>query len=312
MAHKYREIAYTPSVLAAQKLYYGRAQGVRPVRNDPLGPDEMVFIAARTALSRHGERVGLAVRSASWRPDRISPCARSADVGVRRLPGQSPDDQHGNVSANDRVSLFLMDYPNRTRLKILGHAALNPHAIRPISQRLAPANPEASSSACFHRRRLVRLELPEVSSRRASPRRKSRRRYSPADRIAQLEAARAADNRVRRSLDGHAAHAAPGGVASPRRRGSTVNDAGSLDGSRLRGNADPYTYTRRSVGHDVRSTVVRVRELHFTARWQRAGWTRRSDRCRRRWSTIQIEMRIAVRPRHCVPPTQHTPSRCTR
>jgi uncharacterized protein len=26
----------------------------------------------------------------------------------------------GNASANDRVSLFLMDYPNRRRLKILG------------------------------------------------------------------------------------------------------------------------------------------------------------------------------------------------
>ena len=28
----------------------------------------------------------------------------------------------GNVAANDRVCLFLMDYPQRTRLKILGHA----------------------------------------------------------------------------------------------------------------------------------------------------------------------------------------------
>jgi hypothetical protein len=28
----------------------------------------------------------------------------------------------GNLSVNDRVSLFLMDYPNRTRLKIIGHA----------------------------------------------------------------------------------------------------------------------------------------------------------------------------------------------
>src|SRR5205085_11555731 len=28
----------------------------------------------------------------------------------------------GNLAVNDRVSLFLMDYPQRTRLKILGHA----------------------------------------------------------------------------------------------------------------------------------------------------------------------------------------------
>jgi predicted pyridoxine 5'-phosphate oxidase superfamily flavin-nucleotide-binding protein len=28
----------------------------------------------------------------------------------------------GNLASNDRVALFLMDYPQRTRLKILGHA----------------------------------------------------------------------------------------------------------------------------------------------------------------------------------------------
>ena len=27
----------------------------------------------------------------------------------------------GNVATNDRVSLILMDYPNRQRLKVLGH-----------------------------------------------------------------------------------------------------------------------------------------------------------------------------------------------
>jgi uncharacterized protein len=28
----------------------------------------------------------------------------------------------GNLSVNDRVALFLMDYPNQTRLKVIGHA----------------------------------------------------------------------------------------------------------------------------------------------------------------------------------------------
>lgn len=28
----------------------------------------------------------------------------------------------GNLSVNDRVSLFLMDYPNQARLKVIGHA----------------------------------------------------------------------------------------------------------------------------------------------------------------------------------------------
>ena len=30
----------------------------------------------------------------------------------------------GNLSTNDRVAMFLMDYPNQTRLKIIGHARL--------------------------------------------------------------------------------------------------------------------------------------------------------------------------------------------
>jgi predicted pyridoxine 5'-phosphate oxidase superfamily flavin-nucleotide-binding protein len=30
----------------------------------------------------------------------------------------------GNLAVNDRVTLFLMDYPNRTRLKIIGHARI--------------------------------------------------------------------------------------------------------------------------------------------------------------------------------------------
>jgi hypothetical protein len=30
----------------------------------------------------------------------------------------------GNLSVNDRVALFLMDYPNRTRLKVIGHARI--------------------------------------------------------------------------------------------------------------------------------------------------------------------------------------------
>ena len=30
----------------------------------------------------------------------------------------------GNLSANDRVALFLMDYPNQTRLKVISHARI--------------------------------------------------------------------------------------------------------------------------------------------------------------------------------------------
>jgi predicted pyridoxine 5'-phosphate oxidase superfamily flavin-nucleotide-binding protein len=37
----------------------------------------------------------------------------------------------GNVSANDRVALILVDYPQRSRLKIIGHASIVPAAEDP-------------------------------------------------------------------------------------------------------------------------------------------------------------------------------------
>jgi predicted pyridoxine 5'-phosphate oxidase superfamily flavin-nucleotide-binding protein len=45
----------------------------------------------------------------------------------------------GNIAANDRVALFLMDYPQRTRLKILGHAHAedarqHPELVRQLSE----------------------------------------------------------------------------------------------------------------------------------------------------------------------------------
>jgi predicted pyridoxine 5'-phosphate oxidase superfamily flavin-nucleotide-binding protein len=45
----------------------------------------------------------------------------------------------GNLSVNDRFALFLMDYPNRTRLKIIGHAhTLEPGEDPVLENQLAP------------------------------------------------------------------------------------------------------------------------------------------------------------------------------
>jgi hypothetical protein len=47
----------------------------------------------------------------------------------------------GNLAARDRVCLFLMDYPARTRLRILGHATVKdlPEAIGRIRGYIAAA-----------------------------------------------------------------------------------------------------------------------------------------------------------------------------
>jgi hypothetical protein len=126
MATKYLDLTFTDSVCRAQKQYYGRAGVVTgaPAR-DPLGEAEAEFIAARDSfymgtISESGwpyvqHRGG---PSGFLRVVDPSTLAFADYTGNRQLLST------GNLSANDRVALFLMDYPNRTRLKILGHARI--------------------------------------------------------------------------------------------------------------------------------------------------------------------------------------------
>ena len=135
----------TPSVLAAQERYFGRhaSIGAAP-EQDPLTNEERTFIEARDSfymatitengwpyLQHRGGRPGF-LRVVS--PTRLA----FADYkGNRQLLST------GNLAANDRVALFLMDYPQRERLKILGHARVEDARQHPdlVAQL---AEPEAS------------------------------------------------------------------------------------------------------------------------------------------------------------------------
>ena len=51
----------------------------------------------------------------------------------------------GSLALNDRVALFLMDYPNRTRLKLLGHARVEDARQRPeLAKQLGEHDPDAA------------------------------------------------------------------------------------------------------------------------------------------------------------------------
>jgi hypothetical protein len=124
MAQKYLEVACTPAVLDAQEHYYGRA---RPVTGaaacDPLGPDERAFIAARDSfyLGTVTETGWPYVQHRGGPPGFL----RVLDPTTLAFADYRGNHQLitvGSLGVNERVSLFLMDYPNRTRLKILGHA----------------------------------------------------------------------------------------------------------------------------------------------------------------------------------------------
>ncbi|MET0253393.1 MAG: pyridoxamine 5'-phosphate oxidase family protein [Terrimicrobiaceae bacterium] len=124
MAKKYLEIAVTPSVVEAQKRYFGRATRLESgLDRDALGPEETEFIAARDSfyMATVSETGWPYIQHRGGRPGFL----RVVDPHTLAFADYRGNRQllsTGNVAANDRVSLFLMDYPRRERLKILGHA----------------------------------------------------------------------------------------------------------------------------------------------------------------------------------------------
>lgn len=118
------ETYFTPGVLAAQKRYNGMQMKLPPQPGkDLLTEDEIAFIATRDSFylatvagngwpyiqHRGGNRGFLKVIGENQ-------LAFADYRGNRQLIST------GNLASNDRVALFLMDYPLRTRLKIMGHA----------------------------------------------------------------------------------------------------------------------------------------------------------------------------------------------
>jgi predicted pyridoxine 5'-phosphate oxidase superfamily flavin-nucleotide-binding protein len=136
MAHQFAAIAFTDAVKAAQTHYGTRAQVERMAQhggpNDALGPREIDFIATRDSFY-------LATVSETGWPyvqHRGGPTAFLKVVDPRTLAfadfgGNRQFVSVGNVATNDRVSLFLMDYANRRRLKLLGRLTMYPIADAP-------------------------------------------------------------------------------------------------------------------------------------------------------------------------------------
>ena len=124
MAQRFVKTMLTPQVLAAQQHYYGRAAqiGDTPER-DVMTEEEQAFIAARDSFylgtisesgwpyiqHRGGPRGFLKMLDEHT--------LAFADYGGNRQMLST-----GNLATNDRVTLFLMDYPRRERLKILGYS----------------------------------------------------------------------------------------------------------------------------------------------------------------------------------------------
>jgi predicted pyridoxine 5'-phosphate oxidase superfamily flavin-nucleotide-binding protein len=124
MAGKYLRMTMTESVRLAQQRYYGHALAITDVpERDPLGEAEARFIADRDSfyLGSVTENGWPYVQHRGG-PKGFLKILDPATLAFADYRGNRQLLSAGNLHANDRVALFLMDYKNRERLKILGHA----------------------------------------------------------------------------------------------------------------------------------------------------------------------------------------------
>ncbi len=154
MAAKFMQLMLTPAVQEAQERYFGRPQRKPDApERDSLTGDEVAFIASRDSFY-------LATTNADGWPyiqhrggaTGFLKVLGPHLLGFADLKGNRQLLSVGNLDGNDRVALFLMDYPHRTRLKILGHA-------RVLDARAHPELADQISPAAEHRRLTERLFL---------------------------------------------------------------------------------------------------------------------------------------------------------
>ena len=133
MATKYLDLTFTDSVRLAQKQYYGHAAMIAGAPDrDPLGAAEAEFIAARDSfyMGTIGE-TGWPYVQHRGGPLGFLRILNPTTLAFADYKGNRQLLSTGNLSVNDRVALFLMDYPDRERLKILGHARVEDARARP-------------------------------------------------------------------------------------------------------------------------------------------------------------------------------------
>jgi len=141
MANRFVKTMLTPKVLAAQQHYYGRAAQIADApERDSLAEEERAFIAARDSfyLGTISESGWPYIQHRGGPPGFLQvldpQTLAFADYGGNRQMLST-----GNLATNDRVTLFLMDYPRRERLKILGHARVLDASKHPdLAERVHP------------------------------------------------------------------------------------------------------------------------------------------------------------------------------
>jgi hypothetical protein len=129
MGNRFADIAFTPTVRRVQEQMGSRAAYARvergPDRNHELGPDEAEFIAARDSFYMATvSETGWPYLQHRGGPAGFVRVLDATTIGFADFRGNRQYVSVGNVIRDERVALIFMDYPNQTRLKVLGRARL--------------------------------------------------------------------------------------------------------------------------------------------------------------------------------------------
>ena len=129
MAHSYHEVAFTPTILAMQAEAGSReayaAMGQRERYADRLTDREASFIGQRDSFYMASvSETGWPYVQHRGGPKGFIKVLDEKTIGFADYSGNRQYVSTGNLIHDDRVSLFFMDYPNRRRLKMLGHARI--------------------------------------------------------------------------------------------------------------------------------------------------------------------------------------------
>jgi len=130
MARAYSRIAFTGRVRALQRQYgsadaYARFLAPEAPADDALGASEAEFICARDGFYQ------ATISETGWpylqfrggAPGFVH-VVDEKTLAYADFRGNRQYLSVGNLSGDDRIALFFMDYPNQRRLKLFGHASV--------------------------------------------------------------------------------------------------------------------------------------------------------------------------------------------
>jgi len=127
MGRSFAQIAFTPLVKKQQELHGSRSQYERVEQSsragDALTDAEQEFVLSRDSfyMATVSETGWPYIQHRGGEPGFLH-VIDDRTIGFADYRGNKQYVSIGNLEHDDRVALFLMDYPSRSRLKILGHA----------------------------------------------------------------------------------------------------------------------------------------------------------------------------------------------